>query len=95
MGWTSTVSETLPDISSSFMSGGTWFRNSIGACDSSDAIKAFGEAGITLVRQRFAGDVFPYMSEEYTAVHRGGALVRGRIYSTAVQTQQLPSLVDE
>lgn len=66
---------TLPDMSASFMleEPGT----EIQLDNVSNAIKTFGEAGITLVRQRFAGDVFPYMAEEYTAVHRGGALVRG------------------
>jgi mannonate dehydratase len=66
---------TLPDFSEGFMAGrpGTELELEH-ACN---AVKVFGEAGLTLARQRFAGDVFPYMSEHYTAVHRGGATTRG------------------
>ncbi|MDD9268162.1 sugar phosphate isomerase/epimerase family protein [Paenibacillus sp. GCM10023248] len=82
---------TLPDMTSSFMRAepGTEIQLE----NVSNAIRAFGEAGITLVRQRFAGDVFPYMSEDYTAVHRGGALVRGE--STKRSLEQQPPTVEQ
>lgn len=82
---------TLPDISSSFIQDEP--GSEIQLDNVSNAIKAFGEAGITLVRQRFAGDVFPYMSEEYTAVHRGGALVRGE--SIRRNPEQQPPTVEQ
>jgi mannonate dehydratase len=66
---------TLPDITEDFMLDQPGTESQLDhACS---AIKVFGEAGISLVRQRFAGDVFPYMSENYTAVHRGGSTARG------------------
>ncbi|MGG1515359.1 mannonate dehydratase [Paenibacillus oryzisoli] len=81
---------TLPDISSSFMAGEP--DAEIQLEHGANAIKAFGEAGITLVRQRFAGDVFPRMSEDYTAVHRGGALVRGEARNPREQPPSVAEL---
>jgi mannonate dehydratase len=41
------------------------------------AIQVFAEAGITLLRQRFGGDVFDRQTLAYAAVHRGGMRTRG------------------
>lgn len=66
---------TLPDLSMDFMSGKPGAEVELE--HAIQAMKVFGEAGITLARQRLAGDVFPYLSECYTAEHRGGAAARG------------------
>lgn len=66
---------TLPDFTEDFMLDKAGSELQLEhACH---ALKTFGEAGISLVRQRFAGDVFPYLSEEYSSVQRGGAIARG------------------
>src|SRR5690606_17092338 len=63
---------TLPDITTSFMQNEP--GSEIALANAENAIRVFAEAGITLVRQRFAGDVFPGLAETYKAVHRGGTL---------------------
>lgn len=66
---------TLPDITKSFMLGQPGSEKEVEhACS---AVRVFAEAGITLVRQRFAGDVFNELAEKYTAVQRGGTKSRG------------------
>lgn len=66
---------TLPNISSSYMNNEEGSEKEVE--NSIQAIKAFGEAGIKIVRQRFEGDTFPGVTKEYKAVHRGGAIARG------------------
>ena len=41
------------------------------------ALKVFGEAGIPLARQRFAGSTFNHLMIPYESRHRGGYLSRG------------------
>jgi len=41
------------------------------------ALKVFGEAGIPLARQRFAGSTFNHLMITYESRHRGGYLSRG------------------
>lgn len=66
---------TLPDIPADFMQDRPGAEQALE--NTANAMKAFGEAGLPIVRQRFAGDVFPYLSEPYRAVQRGGAVNRG------------------
>ena len=66
---------TLPDISAGFMSGKEGSEREIE--NSVNAIRVFGEAGITIARQRFWGDVFRGQMLRYKAEHRGGYLSRG------------------
>ncbi|MDF2721852.1 MAG: hypothetical protein K0Q59_1527 [Paenibacillus sp.] len=68
---------TLPDLSKTFMAGEAGAE--IELENGCNAIRVFAEAGIKLVRQRFAGDVFPSLSETYKAVHRGGTKARGEV----------------
>lgn len=66
---------TLPDFTANFMQERPGAELELDhACQ---ALKVFSEAGLPLIRQRFAGDVFPYMAENYSAVHRGGSIARG------------------
>lgn len=81
---------TLPDLTMKFM------RNEQG-CEqelenSIHAIKVFGEAGIPIVRQRFEGDTFPYLTTKYRAIQRGGAIARGESLGFAKETFPHPSL---
>ncbi|WP_248924355.1 mannonate dehydratase [Paenibacillus hamazuiensis] len=66
---------TLPDLTDTFI------RDLPGAEkeleNARNAVKVFGEAGIPIVRQRFAGDVDPVLTTGYPAYHRGGAIARG------------------
>ncbi|TDF93774.1 mannonate dehydratase [Paenibacillus piri] len=66
---------TLPDMSERFM------RNLPGSDKELDntvnAMKVFGEAGVPIVRQRFAGDTFDHWMLRYDAVQRGGVISRG------------------
>lgn len=66
---------TLPDISQRFMNdlpGGE--REVEHACE---ALQVFGEAGVPIARQRFAGDAFPGHTAQYRSMHRGGYVSRG------------------
>ncbi|MDF2926012.1 MAG: mannonate dehydratase [Paenibacillaceae bacterium] len=66
---------TLPDFSEAFMLDNPGSEQELE--HAALALKVFSEAGLTLIRQRFAGDVFPHMAENYSAVHRGGSIARG------------------
>ncbi|MDF2936804.1 MAG: mannonate dehydratase [Paenibacillaceae bacterium] len=66
---------TLPDLSADYMSGSP--GSELELDNAVQALKVFGEAGLSLARQRLAGDVFPNLADCYTAPHRGGAAARG------------------
>ena len=76
---------TLPDISAGFMRDAEGSEREIE--NSVNAIRVFGEAGITIARQRFWGDVFREQMFRYRAVHRGGYLSRGE---TRIPPHQAP-----
>ncbi|MDP6777374.1 MAG: mannonate dehydratase [Candidatus Latescibacteria bacterium] len=65
---------TLPDITEAFMQdrpgGEVELENTC------NAMKVFGEAGVPIVRQRFAGDTFNEQLVRFRAPHRGGYLSR-------------------
>jgi len=66
---------TLPDLGERFINdlpGGE--QELENACI---ALRVYGEAGIPIARQRFAGDAMPHKSPHYRAVQRGGMLTRG------------------
>ena len=66
---------TLPDITERFMKG---LPDSEKELESTcNALKVFGEAGVPVARQRFAGDTFNYVMIRYRSVHRGGYTSRG------------------
>jgi mannonate dehydratase len=66
---------TLPDITERFMADLPGGEEELD--HSCQALRVFGEAGIPVVRQRFAGDVLPAHTLPYRASHRGGYVSRG------------------
>jgi mannonate dehydratase len=66
---------TLPNISEKFMESSPGSEKELE--NSLNALKVFGEAGIKIVRQRFAGDVFTHVTQGYKAEQRGGIMARG------------------
>ncbi|MBB6448668.1 mannonate dehydratase [Geomicrobium halophilum] len=66
---------TLPNITKTFMEDNE--NNEIEVENSLQAIRVFGEAGIKIVRQRFAGDTYAGVTKDYSALQRGGAYSRG------------------
>jgi mannonate dehydratase len=66
---------TLPDMTAAFMSGSPGSERELD--NTVQAMKVFGEAGIPIVRQRFAGDTFDSLYTSYTARLRGGYTARG------------------
>lgn len=66
---------TLPDLTEKFMQNGPGCEQELE--NAVQAMKVFGEAGIPIARQRFAGDTFPHLTKKYRAIHRGGAIARG------------------
>ena len=81
---------TLPNITERFMMdqpGGE--RELENTCS---ALKVFGEAGIPLARQRFAGDTFSELMTRYRAPHRGGYLSRGESLELTRPKPETPTL---
>ncbi|WP_408010211.1 mannonate dehydratase [Pseudalkalibacillus sp. A8] len=81
---------TLPDITDEFMKGKQGSEQQIEY--SVNAVKVFGEAGIKIVRQRYAGDVFPGLTTNYQAVQRGGAISRGESLGFTKLKSEKPTL---
>ena len=66
---------TLPDITEKFIKEQEGGEQELeNACK---ALQVFGEAGIPVARQRFAGDTFAEQMTSYSSVHRGGYASRG------------------
>ncbi len=81
---------TLPDLTEAFMEGRPGGDRELeNACN---ALRVFGQGGVPLARQRFAGDTFPKLMRRYSSVHRGGYLSRGE--SLAREAPPPPSLAD-
>ncbi|MBD3184675.1 TIM barrel protein [Candidatus Poribacteria bacterium] len=80
---------TLPNITEKFMKdlpgGDEEFDNTC------KALKIFGEAGINLVRQRFAGDTFNSLMTSYRSRHRGGYTSRGESKFLTKDVPQTPN----
>ena len=70
---------TLPNITEKFMKdmpdGEKELENTC------NALKVFGEAGVPIARQRFAGDTFGHLMKRYRSVHRGGYTSRGETHA--------------
>lgn len=66
---------TLPNITNKFMNNQPGSEQELKNVQ--QAMKVFGEAGIPIVRQRFEGDTYPYLTKNYRAVQRGGMISRG------------------
>jgi mannonate dehydratase len=82
---------TLPDITEKFMkdqkNGEEEMENTC------RALKVFGEAGVPLARQRFAGEAVNWAVTHYRSKHRGGYFSRGeKVHSSG---QQQVTFTDE
>ena len=81
---------TLPDITDRFMkdlkSGGRELENA------RNALRVFGEAGIPIARQRFAGSTYDGLSVRYSGTHRGGYTARGESLGLAPETKACTTL---
>jgi mannonate dehydratase len=76
---------TLPDITEAFMNDQEGGEQELE--NTCQALKVFGEAGIPIARQRFAGDVFPERLARTSTPHRGGYMSR---WESAFLTRDLP-----
>ncbi|ASN06264.1 mannonate dehydratase [Virgibacillus necropolis] len=81
---------TLPDITEQFMDGLP--GSEVEVKNSVNAVKVFGEAGISIVRQRFAYDTFSHLTTDYQAIQRGGAISRGESLVFNKAKNQSPTL---
>ncbi|MCM3409291.1 mannonate dehydratase [Metabacillus litoralis] len=81
---------TLPNLSSKFMNNEEGCEQELE--NSVNAVKVFGEADIKIVRQRFAGDTFNYMTKSYQARQRGGAIARGESLGFNKEPYETPTL---
>ena len=81
---------TLPNITEKFMKdlpgGEVELENTC------SALKVFGESGIPIARQRFAGDTFGHLMTPYRSVHRGGYTSRGESRSLTRDNHESPTL---
>jgi mannonate dehydratase len=66
---------TLPDLTDRFMNNLPGSERELE--NAVQAVRVFGEAGLPIVRQRFAGDTVPVLTTGYRAYQRGGAAARG------------------
>jgi mannonate dehydratase len=83
---------TLPDISMKFMRKEEGSERELE--NSIQAIKVFGEAGVPIVRQRFQGDTFPWLTTKYRSLQRGGAIGRGESLGFTKETFPHPTVED-
>jgi len=65
---------TLPDLTEKYMKSQEGGEEELD--NSCTALRVFGQAGVSIARQRFAGDVFPWMEKRWRGPHRGGYLSR-------------------
>nr|WP_263327704.1 mannonate dehydratase [Neobacillus sp. Marseille-Q6967] len=81
---------TLPNITENFMNGREDSERIIE--NAVNSVKVFGEAGIKIVRQRFAGDVFYGLTTPYQAIQRGGVISRGESLGFKKEKADTPTL---
>ena len=81
---------TLPNIGERFMKGLPGGEDELeNACA---ALRAFGEAGVPIARQRFAGDTFDTLTVRYRSTHRGGYVSRGESRHLEQTEPQTPTM---
>ena len=81
---------TLPDITAKFMSGEDDGEKELE--NTVAALKVFAEAGAPIARQRFHGDVFPWMLHRWNSPRRGGYHYRAESRGLAESDEGSPSL---
>ena len=84
---------TLPDLTETFMEGVDGAERELD--NSVRALRIFGEAGVPIARQRFAGDVFPWMQKRSKAAHRGGYQFRAESTGMAEEPRGSMSETDQ
>lgn len=80
---------TLPNLTEKFMKDQEGGEEELENC--CKALQVFGEAGVPIARQRFAGDVFPWMTRKWRTPHRGGYLSRAESRALAEENVGPPS----
>jgi len=81
---------TLPNITERFMKNLPGGEEELE--NTCNALKVFGEAGVPIARQRFAGDTFNELTTNYPAVHRGGYVSRGESLELTKEKPETPTL---
>ncbi|MFD0693336.1 mannonate dehydratase [Paenibacillus sp. GCM10027628] len=81
---------TLPDFTERFMNQLPGSEKELE--HSALAVKVFGEAGLPIARQRFAGDTVPVLTSGYKAMQRGGAVARGESLGLMKHKPDIPGL---
>lgn len=84
---------TLPDLTNNFMQDGPGAKKELD--NAVNAVRVFGEAGIKIVRQRFEGDTFPYLTKSYPAMQRGGAVSRGESLGFMKDSHSTPTYEEQ
>jgi len=83
---------TLPNITDRFMKGLPGSDEELeNACA---ALRVFGEAGVPIARQRFAGDTFDGITLRYRAIHRGGYVSRGESRDLVKRKPESPTMAE-
>lgn len=77
---------TLPDITERFMNNLPGSERELE--NTCAALQVYGQAGIPVARQRFAGDTFPSLTERYQAEHRGGYRARAERLKNATPEEE-------
>ena len=80
---------TLPDITEKFMSGEDGCEKELE--NTIAALEVFAEAGAPIARQRFHGDVFPWMLHRWNSPRRGGYHYRAESRGLVESDQGPPS----
>ncbi len=83
---------TLPDLTEEYMLGRDGAERELE--NSCQAMRVFGAAGVPMARQRFAGDVFPWMTRASTAAHRGGYRYRAESVALAAAPAGPPTAAE-
>jgi mannonate dehydratase len=78
---------TLPDLTEKFVEDGDHAELE----NSCAALRVFGEAGVPIARQRFAGDTFPWMTRRWSSAHRGEYRYRAESRGLAPEHRGPPS----
>ena len=80
----------LPDMSAAFMGGGDGSGKELDAVER--ALRAYGDAGLRLVFQRFEGNNFNHLVTFYESVHRGGYRGSGKsVWLTGSRPPERPA----
>ncbi len=80
---------TLPNFTEAYMNGEAGSERELE--NAAQALRVYGEAGLPIARQRFAGDVFPPLAMRAQTQHRGGYLARAESTGWVKEPQETPT----